>query len=149
MKHPFLCALLSTCMLQANSQLAFVEQPKTSYGYFSGSEMKSETTVLESQPGDGFGKMSATTFKNQEYCRAELENFEFDAHFSVIGATVYFSGANFKGIEKGTITSSSLKPLSALMARCIPGSIVIFDEVKVVGPDKKVRTIPGISLRLY
>ena len=93
--------------------------------------------------------MSATIFKNQEYCRVELKDFEFDVKFSVVSATVYFSGANFRGVEKGVINSSSLKPLSALMSRCIPGSMVVFDDVKVKGPDNEIRSIPGVAYRLF
>lgn len=105
--------------------------------------------LLNSQPDDSWGRMSATIFKNQEYCRVELKDFEFDVKFSVVSATVYFSGANFRGVEKGVINSSSLKPLSALMSRCIPGSMVVFDDVKVKGPDNEIRTIPGVAYRLF
>lgn len=110
----------------------------------------------DNQPGlnlqqeeNSSGKMSSAVFKNQDYCRAELKNFEFDVTFSVVGATVYFSGANFSGTEKGAIRSNNLQPIKDLMKRCGPGSIVIFDDVKVVGPDKKIRTIPGAVYNLF
>ncbi len=102
-----------------------------------------------SQAEPGTQKMSAAVFKSQQYCRAELKDFEFDAQFNIVSAAVYFSGTNFKTAAKGNISSSSLKPISTLMERCSPGTFVIFDEVKVVGPDKLIRTIPGISLMLY
>src|SRR5689334_5608762 len=77
------------------------------------------------------GQMRSVVFKNQEYCRAELENFEFEGiQFTVVSATVYFSGANFRGVERGYINSNKLKPVKALMDRCIPGSLVVFDDVK-------------------
>ena len=94
-------------------------------------------------------RMSATVFKYQDFCRAELpDEFPFDAKFSVVSATVYFTGANFKGVEKGFITSNSLKSVEDLKKRCIPGSIVIFDDVKVKGPDNEVRTITGATFIL-
>lgn len=94
--------------------------------------------------------MRSIVFKSQEYCRAEMpKDFEFDVQFKVVSAKVYFSGANFRGVETGTITSNKLAPVKHLMDRCIPGSMVVFDDVKVMGPDKKVRTIPGLSLLLY
>ena len=108
-----------------------------------------ENTVLNLQDEPEYGKMSSVVFKRQDYCRAELKDFEFDAKFLVVGATVYFSGANFASIEQGTITSSSLKPIKHLMDRCKPGSLVVFDNVKVKGPDELVRTIPGITLKLF
>ena len=75
--------------------------------------------------------------------------FDFDAHFTVLSATMYFSGANFNGVEKGSITSASLKPVSSLMKRCIPGSIVTFDDVKVKGPDGSERIIQGPGFILF
>lgn len=105
--------------------------------------------VLRFQDGAGPGKMSCVQFKNQEFCRAELKDFDFDAKFSIVSATVYFSGANFRGVEKGAISNASLKPIKHLMERCLPGSNVVFDDVKVKGPDNEVRTITGLSLTLF
>lgn len=118
-------------------------------GHITVETSKRDPAVINFQDQPADGKMSSVVFKNQEYCRAELPNFEFDVHFTVVSATVYFTGANFHGVEKGAITGSSLKPIKTLMQRSIPGSIVTFDDVKVKGPDDKVRTIPGVSLVLY
>ncbi len=104
---------------------------------------------LHLQDEAAMGRMRAIEFKSQDYCRAEAPDFEFEVQFKVQSATVYFTGANFKGVEKGVINSNSLKPIKDLMNRCIPGSVVIFDDVKVIGPDKIVRTIPGTSFRLF
>jgi len=93
--------------------------------------------------------MSAVEFKSQEFCRTELKDFDFDARFNIVKATVYFSGTNFKNAEQGTITSSSLKPIKNLMSRCAAGSIVIFDNVKVIGPDKEVCIIQGLTIMLF
>ena len=109
-----------------------------------------KTLALGFQEKDEPGRMRSVVFKNQEFCRAEMpKDFEFDVTFKVVSATVYFFGANFTGVEKGTISSNSLKPIKHLMDRCIPGTRVIFDEVKVIGPDKKVRAIAGMNLLLY
>lgn len=94
-------------------------------------------------------KITSIAFKSQQYCRAEVKDFEYDARFSVVSATIYFSGANFKNVEKGTITSNNLEPVKKLMERCIPGSVVTFDDVKVIGPDNEVRTIAGTTFRLH
>ena len=94
-------------------------------------------------------KMLSVIFKEQKFCRAEpIEDFPFDVHFTVVSANVYFSGANFKGVEYGTITSNSLKTIESMMKRCVPGSIVTFDDVKVLGPDNKVQTIQSASFVL-
>lgn len=80
-----------------------------------------------------------------------LENFDFDARFSVVSATVYFAGAGFTtgGVQTAQITGGSLAPLAPYLQRCQPGSSIIFDNVKVQGPDGTVRTIqnpPGFAL---
>ncbi|MEO8769274.1 MAG: gliding motility protein GldM [Ferruginibacter sp.] len=93
-------------------------------------------------------RMTSVEFKNQQFCRAELENFDFDLKFNVVSATVYFSGANFPNVVTSAITGNSLAGLSAFMARCGPGSVVTFDNVKVNGPDG-VRGIDGKSIALY
>ncbi|MFT3980793.1 MAG: GldM family protein [Ferruginibacter sp.] len=94
-------------------------------------------------------RISAVEFKNQDFCRAELDNFEFDASFKVVSATVYFTGANFVNTVTAAISGNSLKPLGELMKRCTAGTIVIFDNIKVIGPDKIIRTIQSVSYSLY
>ena len=98
--------------------------------------------------GDGKIRMTSVAFKGQDYCRAELENFDFDTKYSIVSATVYFSGANFPSVQQSAITSNSLIPIKALIARCGPGSVISFDNVKVTGPDG-ARTIDGKSIALY
>lgn len=78
-------------------------------------ENNKDASEITFQEKPGQGRIASIVFKNQDYCRAELKDFEFDAHFSIVSATVYFSGANFKTLEKGFITSNSLKPIKNLM----------------------------------
>lgn len=104
--------------------------------------------ILKVGPSSG-GRMQSVVFKNQQFCRADLENFDFDARFAVVSATVYFSGANFNSVQTATITGGNLAGLSAQMVRCIPGTSITFDNVKVKGPDGEVRPIPGPGFILY
>ncbi len=97
---------------------------------------------------DGKVRMPSVTFKSQQYCRADLENFDFDLKFTIVSATVYFSGAGFPNVAQSSITGNSLAPLSAFISRCGPGSVVTFDNIKVQGPDG-VRSIDGKSIALY
>jgi hypothetical protein len=99
--------------------------------------------------GPGGTRMTAGSFKNQQFCRAELENFDFDAKFSVVSATVYFSGANFSNVQTVALNGNNLGPISSYMQRCGPGSAITFDNVKVQGPDGKQRTIQGVGIVLY
>jgi gliding motility-associated protein GldM len=98
--------------------------------------------------GDGKIRMASIAFKSQTSCRAELENFDFDLRYSVVSATVYFSGANFPNVVTASINGNSLGGLSAFISRCGPGSVISFDNIKVSGPDG-VRSIEGKSIALY
>ncbi len=98
--------------------------------------------------GTGKARVPAVEFKNQDFCRAELENFDFDLKFTIVSATVYFSGANFSNVATATISGNSLAPIKALMAKCGPGSSITFVNVKVQGPDG-VRSIDERSITLY
>ena len=148
MKQLLLFPLLSIGVLPATHPSSL---QKNISSQRSAKTISSNTTAIEFGPQQDAGnsKMQAAVFKAQEYCRAELKDFEFDIHYSIVSAVVYFSGANFKNVEKGNITSSSLQSIKSKMDRCVPGSLVIFDEVKVKGPDNTIRTIQGLSLVLY
>ena len=149
MKHVFLLSLLSVCMLSVNSQFAAVEKSMAMSGHLSFADNDDVDNVIILQPGQSDEKMLAVIFRSQEFCRIELKDFEWEVEFNIVSATVYFSGTNFKSVETGFITSSSLKPIRNMMQRCAPGSMVIFDNVKVIGPDELLRSIPGTSYMLH
>jgi hypothetical protein len=136
MKQAILFSLLTMGMLPANSQLASFTNNITVADHVSFADDNSEGLSLSSQPSPENEKMLAVIFRAQDFCRAELKDFEFDVQFNVVSATVYFSGTNFKNVETGFIKSNSLKPIRSLMARCAPGTMIVFDNVKVLGPDK-------------
>lgn len=147
MKHVLLFSFLSMGILPVNSQFGnyvnnFIEPHCLSLG--------GSSEVTGNQPGIGneHEQMLAVTFRSQDVCRAELKDFVFDIQYNIVSATVYFSGTNFRGVETGYITSASLKPIRSLMARCAPGTMVVFDRVKVKGPDNELRTIQGTSYML-
>ena len=98
--------------------------------------------------GSGKARVPAVEFKNQQFCRADLEAFDFDLKFNVVSATVYFSGANFPNVTQGSISSNSLTSLSALIQRAGPGTSVTFTNIKVAGPDG-TRTIDERGITLY
>lgn len=98
--------------------------------------------------GPGGTRMPTVTFKNQQFCRAELENFDFDVKYNVVSATVYFSGAGFPNVVSASLNSNNLSSLSQYMSRCAPGTSVTFDNVKVSGPDG-TRSIQGVGVILY
>ncbi len=97
----------------------------------------------------GGGRMQAVAFRSQSFVRADLENFDFAAKFTVTGATVYFNIPGDRNVKQVTLTSGSLSTASQYMNLLVPGATVTFDNIKVVGPDNVPRTIqnpPGFSL---
>jgi gliding motility-associated protein GldM len=104
--------------------------------------------VVKVGPSGG-GRIQSVVFKNQSFARADLENFDFDAHFNIVSATLYFSGANFPSVQSAEIHGGSLDPVKSFLQRSIPGTSVTFDNVKVKGPDGIVRSIPGPGFILY
>lgn len=98
--------------------------------------------------GSGKPRVPSVEFKNQSFARAELENFDFDLKYNIVSATVYFSGAGFPNVLTAALNGGSLAPLSSVLSRCGPGTVVTFDNVKVSGPDGQ-RNIEGRSISLY
>jgi gliding motility-associated protein GldM len=99
--------------------------------------------------GSGKARMTSVEFKGQQFCRADMgPDFIYDVRYSVVGATVYFSGANFPNVVTASINGNSLASLDAYIKRCGPGSVVTFDNIKVSGPDG-TRVIEGKSIALY
>lgn len=104
--------------------------------------------ILKVGPSSG-GRVQSVVFKNQSFARADLENFDFDARFNIVSATIYFSGSNFPSVQSATISGGSLAGIQSQLTKCIPGTSVTFDNVKVQGPDGVVRSIPGPGFILY
>ena len=98
--------------------------------------------------GSGKIRMSAVEFKGQQYCRADLENFEFDVKFDVVSGTAYFFGPGFPSTVTVPITGNSLGNMRDAMGRCQPGSSIAFDNIKVSGPGGS-KTIDGKTIQLY
>jgi hypothetical protein len=98
--------------------------------------------------GSGRTRMVSAEFKNQQFCRAELENFDFDLKYNVISAEVYFSGANFPNLMVGHFQGNDLSTLNSYFQKCGPGSTITFDNIKVQGPDG-IRTIDSKSYTLF
>ncbi len=147
MKHATLFLALSISILPVNNIINSANDDANAVFKENRMLISESNTLSLQQPGEE--KMTALMFKRQEFCRAELKDFEFDIEYKVMSATVYFSGTNFKSVEVGEITSNSLKPIKKYMDRCAAGSMIIFDNVKVKGPDELVRPIAGMSIILH
>jgi gliding motility-associated protein GldM len=85
------------------------------------------------------GNVQAVVFRNQNFLSAVLENFDFAASFRVIGATCYVMSPGARAPFMANLGSGDLGPIKG--AQLVPGTLVTFDNVKVVGPDGVTRTI--------
>ncbi|MFN8252049.1 MAG: gliding motility protein GldM [Ferruginibacter sp.] len=104
--------------------------------------------IIKVGPSGG-GRMQAVVFRSQQFVRADLEAFDFEAKYNVTGATVYFNNPGDRNVKSVSLSSGSLAPAKAFMDQLVPGSTVTFDNIRVVGPDGQTRTIqnpPGFSL---
>ena len=98
------------------------------------------------------GRMPANVFKAQQGIRADLKDFVFEGvTFSVVSYTFYATGAGFQespGVRPG-IGGNSFAPVQDLLNRCRPGTTVVLDEIKAVGPGGNTRKLPTIAFNLY
>jgi hypothetical protein len=98
------------------------------------------------------GRMPANVFKAQQGIRADLKDFVFEGvTFSVVSYTFYATGAGFQespGVRPG-IGGNSFAPVQDLINRCRPGTTVVLDEIKAVGPGGNTRKLPTIAFNLY
>jgi hypothetical protein len=100
------------------------------------------------------GRIAANFFKAQKSLYADLENFVFEGvEFEVVGYTFYATDSaafkEFPAVRVVTNAGGSFEPIKELIAKCSPGTIVVFDEIKVIGSDKLTRKIPTIAFNLY
>jgi gliding motility-associated protein GldM len=97
------------------------------------------------------GRVPANIIKAQQGIRAELENFIFEGvQFNVVGFTVYAVGAGFNvpGISPnpGAYFNAESK---AILEKCRPGTTLVLDEIKAVGPGGDTRKLPPMVFNLY
>jgi len=100
------------------------------------------------------GAMAASTFRVQIAPAAVLDNFIFDAKYTITHFSVSAlpKGKDIQGPYEVTDPAGcrfGKNPnITKLMEMCRPGDRIFIDDIKAVGPDKLTRTLPGISLIL-
>ncbi|RFM26594.1 type IX secretion system motor protein PorM/GldM [Deminuibacter soli] len=100
---------------------------------------------------DKGGRVPTNNLKAQQGVRAELENFVFEGvSFNVTSFVVYATGAGFgnPGIAQnaGAYFGADAK---RIMSKLQPGSTLVIDEIKAVGPDGRTRTLPTLAFNCY
>jgi len=96
--------------------------------------------------GKSSGTTSAVNIRSQDRVFAHLDNFEFDAKFTVTRFKLYI----IKPHQDAIIVPGNSSDLNADMKRAIstitPGTKVIFDDITAVGPDGTPRGLAPIII---
>lgn len=102
--------------------------------------------------GSGKKRMPVVEFKAQQFCRADLENFDFDLQIPVVSATVYAfipqEGKENK-VLSGQINGNSLTSINWMISQLCPGSSVVFEHIIVRFPNGVVREISPATFALF
>ncbi|WP_109696290.1 type IX secretion system motor protein PorM/GldM [Chitinophaga deserti] len=95
--------------------------------------------------------MKAAEFKVQQGLRADLEDFVFDGvRYAVVGYRMGVESRN-RPYSEGDATSEmwpSNPELQGAIRGIKPGDQVYFDNIKVKGPDGRVRTMPNVNFKI-
>lgn len=95
------------------------------------------------------GSAPVSKFKAQTGLLAILQNFEFDAYFTVEKFTVYFSGAGYEDVLSVDNSGSTFsQDYYNKLAKAKSGSLVNIMDIYVKGPDGKRRRLPAIAYNL-
>jgi hypothetical protein len=105
------------------------------------------TIIIGNSSGE---KIACVAFKSQTHVRCIIENFNYDvSDLKITGYIAYFTGAAFDEPSFRVVQGNSFAPVADLINRCVPGSIVLIDDVIVEMPDGSTRNIGGVVFNLY
>jgi gliding motility-associated protein GldM len=95
------------------------------------------------------GRISAASFKAQGGLIARLEDSEFQADYRVVSYVLAANGGCVTNYQQapndGNRWTGSAK---AIIDKACPGTTIFFDQIRVVGPDGKVREINPMVFQL-
>ena len=98
------------------------------------------------------GRAAANVIKSQQGVRADLRDFVFEGvKFDIVGFTVYATGAGFA--DQPGISPNSGAYFNADSKRVLdklrPGSTLVIDEIRAVGPGGGTRKLQPLVFNLY
>lgn len=100
----------------------------------------------------GFAKgpaMKSSEFKAQGGLRADLEDFVFEGvKYAVVGYRMAIQKKSGEYVEGDATSEYWPKNLSGAINAIKPGDEVYFDNVRVKGPDNKVRSMQNINFKI-
>jgi len=96
--------------------------------------------------GKSGGNTSAANIRAQDRLFARLDNFEFDAKFTVTRFTLLIGKPRQDIISLSAPGSELTASMKQALATLLPGSVVIFKDIIAVGPDGTQRGLDPIVL---
>lgn len=90
------------------------------------------------------GTMSSVAIKSQDALFAILENFDFDAKFTVTRFNIIIAKPRTDAVVLQSNSNSFSSAMRSAIAGVTPGTRVIFDNIIAVGPDGSPRQLDGI-----
>lgn len=98
-------------------------------------------------PRLGIDSVTDTKMKAEDIKKAQ--RITAGTGYTLATANIYFSGAGFRETVTVAISGNSLLGIKEVLDRCVPGSIITFDNVKVKDGKGRISTIRGLSIVLY
>lgn len=125
-----------------------VVEGKESPFKFKVKKVPNPTAMIGSSEG---GREPANKIKAQQGVRAELKDFVFEGvEFNVVSFTLIANGGSFTNLQfapnTGAVFNADCK---RILDKCTPGTSLIIDEIKAVGPGGDTRKLPPIVFNLY
>lgn len=96
--------------------------------------------------GKSGGNTSAANIKAQDKVFAKLDNFDFDAKFSVTRFTLLIAKPRQDAIILSTTGSELSSAMRSAMSGISPGTTIVFKDIVAVGPDGSQRGLDPIVL---
>ncbi len=94
------------------------------------------------------GSVKAATFKVQRGIIADLENFDFNIKFQVVGYEMTYAAARQDLLSTSTDGPLFSQKMLDYLSKAKPGDVFYFDKVRAKGPDGTTRNLPGIVFKL-
>ncbi len=94
------------------------------------------------------GRLAAATAKAQKGVIAKLDNFDFETRFEVVSFRFAYVPRNGEYGEQENAGALFNNAVRGYMDRSRPGDKWIFENIKAVGPDKRVQTINSVTITL-
>lgn len=95
------------------------------------------------------GDVPAGEFKSQAGVRAILQNFFYETQFNVVSFRIIGDGAGFDdGILETNNTGAAWNEARNIINRSRPGSYIMIDEIRAIGPDGRTRRLTPLIYNL-